>query len=93
VSAGCEPEKKFPKNPIKGEQRRKMVQNPAKSTWAFKCIARWKTRYIRYTVVHQHLNPLQIGYTPVTSVTSFLTNNLGGNIHQLSAGTPPTFGL
>ena len=36
-----------------------------------------ETRYIRYIVVNQRLNPLQISYRPVTPVTSLSINNLG----------------
>ena len=34
------------------------------------------TRYIRYIVVNQQLNPLQIGYRPVTPVTPLSISNL-----------------
>ena len=36
-----------------------------------------ETRYNRYIVVNQRLNPLQISYRPVTPVTLLLINNLG----------------
>ncbi len=36
-----------------------------------------ETRYNRYIVVHQQLNLLQIGYRPVTTVTSLSINSLG----------------
>ena len=40
------------------------------------CIARWKTRYIRYIVVNQQLNTLQgIGYTRGIGVHQQLLGN------------------
>ena len=42
------------------------------------CIA-LETRYIRYIVVNQQLNPLQISYRPVTPVTPLFINNLACN--------------
>ena len=38
-----------------------------------------ETRYNRYIVVNQQLNPLQISYRPVTTVTLLSINNLVGN--------------
>ena len=38
-----------------------------------------ETRYNRYIVVNQQLNPLQISYRPVTPVTSLSINNLACN--------------
>ena len=38
-----------------------------------------ETRYIRYIVVNQQLNPLQISYRPVTPVTPLFINNLACN--------------
>jgi hypothetical protein len=46
------------------------------------CIARWKTRNIRYIIVNQQLNPQQINSGPATSVTSLLINNLTATDRQ-----------
>jgi hypothetical protein len=48
------------------------------------------TRYNRYIVVTQQLNPLQISYRPVTPVTSLPINNLASVRHQPSTGTLQT---
>jgi hypothetical protein len=47
-----------------------------------------ETRYNRYIVINQPLNLLQIGYRPVTPVTSLSISNLAGACHQPPA---PTF--
>ena len=46
-----------------------------------------ETRYNRYIVVNQQLNPLQISYRPVTPVTSLSINNLASACHQPPAPT------
>jgi hypothetical protein len=51
-----------------------------------------ETRYNRYIVVNQQLNPLQISYRPVTPVTLLSINNLvgyGGNIFTFLPAAPP----
>jgi Thiopurine S-methyltransferase (TPMT) len=53
------------------------------------CVALF-TRYNRYIVVHQQLNPLQISYRPVTPVTSFSINNLIGNKRNILASLAAT---
>ncbi len=47
-----------------------------------------ETRYNRYIVVHQQLNPLQIGYRPVTPVTSLSISHLTQQTCNKSATDP-----
>ncbi len=47
-----------------------------------------ETRYNRYIVINQQLNPLQIGYRPVTPVTSLSINNLE-SVNQQQTGNIP----